>query len=124
VMYAGKVVEAGGLTELVNRPRHPYTFALLRSVPDADHRVDRLITIQGQPPDLSQAIHGCSFSPRCPFAVEHCMAQEPPLAHVGALDASGSSTHPVISQRRSACWRADTADSWPAMITSELVEQR
>ncbi|MDT0262631.1 ABC transporter ATP-binding protein [Jatrophihabitans lederbergiae] len=124
VMYAGKVVEAGGLTELVNRPRHPYTFALLRSVPDADHRVDRLITIQGQPPDLSQVIHGCSFSPRCPFAVEHCMAQEPPLAHVGALDASGSSTHPVISQRRSACWRADTADSWPAMITSELVEQR
>ena len=105
VMYAGKVVESGPLQELVAAPRHPYTFALLRSVPDPDQRVHRLLTIVGQAPDLTQPVTGCSFAPRCPFAVEGCTRDEPAL-----LELAGT------GGRRSACWRVDTAPTWPAMV--------
>jgi oligopeptide/dipeptide ABC transporter ATP-binding protein len=98
VMYAGRVVESGTLTELTAAPRHPYTFALLRSVPDPDRRVARLLAIPGQPPDLRKPIAGCAFAPRCPFVADECTTDEPELTE-------GLS-------RASACVRADTADDW------------
>jgi oligopeptide/dipeptide ABC transporter ATP-binding protein len=116
VMYAGKVVESGALLDLVSAPKHPYTFSLLRSVPDPGQRVARLLTIEGQPPDLSHSISGCSFAPRCPFAVDLCRQQEPPLALVGSASAS-------VAQE-SACCRADTAEQWTAMVSQEVVGQQ
>ncbi|HEX3591803.1 MAG TPA: ABC transporter ATP-binding protein [Pseudonocardiaceae bacterium] len=105
VMYAGRIVESGTLTDLTTTPRHPYTFALLRSVPDPDRRLARLLTIPGQPPDLRLPVAGCSFAPRCPFAVDECRTAEPDLADLG--------------DRASACIRADTADQWARTVSVE-----
>jgi oligopeptide/dipeptide ABC transporter ATP-binding protein len=116
VMYAGQVVESGTLLNLVTAPKHPYTFSLLRSVPDPDHRVTRLLTIEGQPPDLNHPITGCSFAPRCPFATDHCHQEEPLLVPLGPV--SGA----VIGE--SACWRVDTAERWTAMVSEEMVSKQ
>src|SRR5437588_1003044 len=84
VMYAGRIVESGAAAELYHNPRHPYTIALLRSVPRLDRpRQARLDPIEGQPPDLTRLGQGCSFRPRCRFAIEVCAGARPPLAPAG-----------------------------------------
>jgi oligopeptide/dipeptide ABC transporter ATP-binding protein len=83
VMYAGRVVEYGPVSQIFNRPVHPYTQALLNSIPrmtDEDHR---LTAIEGQPPDLSNMPPGCSFAPRCPQAMPRCQDAAPPVSHPG-----------------------------------------
>ena len=102
VMYAGRVVESGSIRTILGDPRHPYTYALLRSVPDPDVPVHRLLTIPGQPPDLTNPVHGCSFAPRCPFAEPECTVQDPPLIPV-----HGDRSHGA------ACIRWETAPQWP-----------
>jgi oligopeptide/dipeptide ABC transporter ATP-binding protein len=83
VMYAGRVVESGPTRQVFDHPEHPYTWSLLRSVPRVDERRhERLISIQGMPPDLSRLPSGCKFHPRCQFKVERCLREEPPLAEV------------------------------------------
>jgi oligopeptide/dipeptide ABC transporter ATP-binding protein len=85
VMYAGRIVESGPAGTLYHNPRHPYTIALLRSVPRLDRpRQARLDPIEGVPPDLTRLDQGCSFRPRCRFAVEACALSKPPLASAGA----------------------------------------
>jgi peptide/nickel transport system ATP-binding protein len=76
VMYAGQLVEYGAATEVFANPRHPYTQALLASVPSPDAEI--LHPIPGQPPALSNPPPGCRFAPRCPSAAQHGRAQEPP----------------------------------------------
>lgn len=84
VMYAGNIVESGTARDIYKNPRHPYTLALLRSIPRMDlPRGVRLEPVQGQPPDLTKLDNGCSFRPRCRFAVEACALSRPPLATVG-----------------------------------------
>jgi oligopeptide/dipeptide ABC transporter ATP-binding protein len=84
VMYAGRVVESGPTRQVFDHPEHPYTWSLLRSVPRVDERRhERLISIQGMPPDLSRLPTGCTFHPRCQFKVERCLREEPPLVEVG-----------------------------------------
>jgi oligopeptide/dipeptide ABC transporter ATP-binding protein len=73
VMYAGKVVETGTVREVLESPKHPYTVALLRSVPDPDQPVTGdLPTIPGQVPAVGTVIEGCPFRPRCPRADDIC----------------------------------------------------
>jgi oligopeptide/dipeptide ABC transporter ATP-binding protein len=85
VMYAGRIVEAGDADDIYHDPRHPYTIALLGSVPRLDQpRRARLDPVEGQPPDLTRLDGGCAFRPRCRFAVERCAEARPPLASVGA----------------------------------------
>ena len=80
VMYAGRIVESGMAEAVYHRPRHPYTVALLRSVPRLDRpRQARLDPVQGQPPDLTRLDEGCAFRPRCRFAVEACAKARPLL---------------------------------------------
>jgi oligopeptide/dipeptide ABC transporter ATP-binding protein len=96
VMYAGKVIEQGPSTEIYHTPRHPYTLGILRSVPRLDQpRKAKLDPIDGQPPDLANLPPGCSFQPRCRFAIERCVQEVPPLME-------------VERGHRSACWVADT----------------
>jgi oligopeptide/dipeptide ABC transporter ATP-binding protein len=84
VMYAGRIVESGPSAEIYHNPRHPYTMALLRSVPRLDRpRQARLDPVDGQPPDLTRLDGGCSFRPRCRFAVEACARSRPPLEPAG-----------------------------------------
>jgi len=80
VMYAGRIVESGPAADIYHEPRHPYTMALLRSVPRLDRpRQARLDPVEGQPPDLTRLDAGCSFRPRCRFAIEACALSRPPL---------------------------------------------
>src|SRR5207247_8233201 len=69
VMYAGRVVESGPVSRIFNAPSHPYTRALLNSIPRMGDPDQRLTAIDGQPPDLSALPPGCSFAPRCPQAM-------------------------------------------------------
>ena len=77
VMYAGQIVEEAPVGELFSHARHPYTQALLASHPALGTRGERLQTIPGRVPDLADLPIGCSFQPRCPFAIEACMLAPP-----------------------------------------------
>jgi oligopeptide/dipeptide ABC transporter ATP-binding protein len=83
VMYAGKIVESGTAKEIYHNPRHPYTLALLKSVPRLDlPRGAKLDPVDGQPPDLARLDDGCPFRPRCRFAQDGCANDVPPLTEV------------------------------------------
>ncbi|WP_376741975.1 MULTISPECIES: ABC transporter ATP-binding protein [Rhizobium] len=95
VMYAGRIVEQATVTDLFARPMHPYTQALMRSVPDRRHgRQVRLPEIPGIVPNLREPIVGCSFAPRCPFAIDICREKTPILNEPEAGHAA-------------ACWRSE-----------------
>jgi oligopeptide/dipeptide ABC transporter ATP-binding protein len=83
VMYAGQIVEEGGIFGLFARPQHPYTQALLESSLSVDHRVDFFKTIDGQPPSLVTPLPGCRFHPRCEYVMTKCRTTEPPIVHDG-----------------------------------------
>jgi oligopeptide/dipeptide ABC transporter ATP-binding protein len=82
VMYAGRIVESGDADSVLGHPAHPYTEALLRSVPQAAMRGSDLLTIPGSPPSPARIPRGCSFHPRCHWAVEACATTRPLLTEV------------------------------------------
>lgn len=78
VMYAGQIVESGLIRDVFYHPKHPYTYSLLRAVPRLDAKQkSRLVSIPGQPPDLLNPPKGCSFAPRCEFAMRVCLERPP-----------------------------------------------
>jgi peptide/nickel transport system ATP-binding protein len=92
VMYAGALVERATSRELYETPRHPYTLGLLNSFPPMHGERSELTGIPGSPPDLANLPTGCSFHPRCPFAMARCTNETPPLVEIGT------------SGRSVACW--------------------
>lgn len=82
VMYAGKIVEEGDVRQIFNNPSHPYTEALINSVPKMEEKTQRLYAIPGQPPALWNLPAGCSFAPRCPYAFDKCHEEYPPTFNV------------------------------------------
>jgi peptide/nickel transport system ATP-binding protein len=82
VMYAGRIVESGPSGELLENPYHPYTRALLASLPQNAEAGKPLATIAGQPPSLSTPLHGCGFCDRCPMAQPECRHQLPELREI------------------------------------------
>jgi oligopeptide/dipeptide ABC transporter ATP-binding protein len=88
VMYAGRLVESGPVSRVFNAPAHPYTKALLNSIPKMSDWDHRLTAIPGQPPDLSSLPRGCAFAQRCPEAFEHCRSEAPPTLAVGEAHAA------------------------------------
>ena len=94
VMYAGRIVESGPVRELFDNPAHPYTQALISSVPKMANTVDRLTTIEGQPPHLGNLPTGCRFEARCPFAEQKCRDAYPETFTVG-------------DRHEAACWRLE-----------------
>jgi len=92
VMYAGYVVESAPTDELFKNPRHPYTLGLLRSIPKINEdRREKLIPIEGLPPDLIDTPPGCPFAPRCSYAIDRCRQENPKL-------------EPVARGHHIACW--------------------
>jgi len=82
VMYAAQVAEHAPVHKLFNRPHHPYTWGLLGSLPRLDADVDRLVQIPGQPPSLLRPPSGCRFHPRCPYVMDKCRTEDPPLVGI------------------------------------------
>jgi oligopeptide/dipeptide ABC transporter ATP-binding protein len=82
-MYAGRPVETGPVRDIFNHPSHPYTQALLHSVPSMDEDLERLYSIEGQPPAPWDLPPGCRFAPRCPHADDRCRAEYPPSYEIG-----------------------------------------
>jgi oligopeptide/dipeptide ABC transporter ATP-binding protein len=99
VMYAGRIVEAGSVRELFNSARHPYTKALLGSMPKLGSK-EKLLAIPGQPPDLATLPPGCAFHPRCPEALPCCVRDAPPET---ALNGAW----------RARCWHAEPQSNHP-----------
>ena len=84
VMYAGRIVETASTSRLFKAPRHPYTIALISSVPRLDRKDERLYSIEGQPPSMMDLPPGCRFRPRCAHALPVCGEEEPPEVEIGA----------------------------------------
>jgi len=84
VMYAGSVVETGSITDVLSRPRMPYSIGLLHSIPTIEAGSERAVLpiIPGQVPDPNLHFDGCRFHPRCPFADEKCISTPPPMLEV------------------------------------------
>jgi len=94
VMYAGRLVEAGPVKQIYNAPAHPYTQALLESIPRVGDNRKRLTAIDGQPPDPSAPPPGCAFHPRCPKIMDRCRSEAPPEFR-------------VADAQTSRCWLSD-----------------
>lgn len=96
VMYAGQVVESGTSAAVLGSPGHPYTMGLCNAFPDLERAGTMLVPIAGSPPDLSDPPMGCRFAARCPFALDRCAQEAPPLVT-------------VAEGHRAACWRSGEA---------------
>jgi len=92
VMYAGQVVESGPSAAVLGTPAHPYTMGLCNAFPDLERAADLLVPIQGSPPDPLSMPAGCRFANRCPFAVDLCTAEAPPVTE-------------FVPGHKVACWR-------------------
>jgi peptide/nickel transport system ATP-binding protein len=90
VMYAGRIAEIGPVSEVINRPSHPYTVGLMGSIPAKDEDRERLTQIDGAMPRLNAIPKGCAFNPRCPKVFDRCKSERPDLLDAGAT--------------RAACW--------------------
>jgi len=106
VMYAGAIVETAMTEELFAHPRHPYTVGLLRSIPRLDEGGSReLLPIEGLPPDLTKLPPGCPFAPRCAWAIERCLTENPPLALPGSSEVA---MDVPLGTHLTACWNPVT----------------
>ena len=83
IMYAGRIVETGDVRQIFNDPAHPYSEALLASVPKLEERTQRLYSIEGQPPPLFDLPPGCPFAPRCEYAQDVCREAYPVRVEIG-----------------------------------------
>ncbi len=92
VMYAGYIIEMAPVSDLYTKSSHPYTLGLLESIPTLDGAQERLVPIEGSPPDMLLEPQGCPFAPRCRFAIERCNEENPLL-------------ETIATEHKVACWK-------------------
>ena len=100
VMYAAKMVEVGDVNEVFATPKHPYTQGLLKSVPNIKLDGGELYKMAGAPPDLSHPPAGCRFHPRCPFVMDICRREVPPLDFVEAGHQAACWLYPIGEKKQ------------------------
>jgi peptide/nickel transport system ATP-binding protein len=88
VMYAGRVVEIGPVSDVIHKPQHPYTIGLMGSIPEIGSKRERLIQIDGAMPRLDAIPQGCAFNPRCTKVFDRCKSERPELMAAGATQAA------------------------------------
>jgi len=121
VMYAGRIVEKAPTRALFAETRHPYTEALLRSIPKiADPSHQRLKAIGGRPPDIVHPPPGCKFAPRCPYAQDRCRAEEPPLVDADSYGHQYRCWYPVGTPENRAALEANLAAGVASALAVEL----
>ncbi|MBW9104847.1 ABC transporter ATP-binding protein [Paraburkholderia phenoliruptrix] len=108
VMYAGKIVEYGTVTDLFDDPQHPYTIGLMGAIPSVGKREGALSTIRGSVPSPGQMPRGCRFAPRCPFAQQRCVEHAPP-------------ERTLAGEHRVACWLAPVEQFAASVQHEELL---
>ena len=114
VMYAGQIVETATTEELFAHPRHPYTVGLLRSIPRLDIGASReLIPIEGLPPDLTKLPPGCPYAPRCAWAIDRCLVENPSLTVPGTTEPAEGLP---LGTHLAACWNPATDEEARAGI--------
>lgn len=86
IMYAGKIVEFGDVNEIFHEPLHPYTQGLIGAFPKIKGPKTKMISVPGSPPDLLDPPPACHFNPRCPYVMDICKKDEPPLIQVGSKE--------------------------------------
>ncbi|MEM7091504.1 MAG: ABC transporter ATP-binding protein [Actinomycetota bacterium] len=117
VMYAGRIVEKAPTKTLFSDVRHPYTEALLRSIPKTSERNHtRLAAIAGRPPDLINPPEGCKFSPRCPYAQDRCRTEEPPVQFGESNEHQFSCWYPVGTPENKEAWERNLALGLPQTV--------
>ncbi len=100
VMYAAKIVEVGNVKDVFAGPKHPYTQGLLRSVPNIKLDGGELYKMAGAPPDLAHPPAGCRFHPRCPFVMDICRVEEPPLESIEGSQLAACWLYPSVMARK------------------------
>jgi peptide/nickel transport system ATP-binding protein len=108
VMYAGRLVEKAPAKALFRAPRHPYTYGLTRSFPSLHGEKKTMAGIEGSPPDMRNVPSGCPFHPRCAWAMDECVTQEPPALEL----------HDVSGAREVLCWLQDGAHDVPPELNA------
>jgi peptide/nickel transport system ATP-binding protein len=124
VMYAGQIVEKAPTSTLFADMKHPYTEALVRSIPklnDPSHT--RLITIGGRPPNLIAPPVGCRFSPRCPYVQDKCRTEEPPLISASTPGHEFRCFFPVGTPEGRAALERNRAAAEAALLTADAATQ-
>lgn len=108
VMYASKVAEYGNVDQIFYNPKHPYTIGLLNSIPKLSKKKGRLVTIEGNVPPPTNYPKGCHFCTRCPFVLEKCWTEQPPVVQ-------------VEPGHTAACWRVDEIDKLKEQLLAAVV---
>ena len=112
VMYGGRLVERGPMRQILERPSHPYTEALLRLVPRLDAPLgERVEPIPGQPTATIGRVIGCRFAPRCPAVADRCRREDPPVVDLG-------------QRRQSECWFAEERVAGPNALWAPAADER
>ncbi|HKL30078.1 MAG TPA: ABC transporter ATP-binding protein [Natrialbaceae archaeon] len=124
VMYGGRLMETGTDEEIFLNPSNPYTLGLQNSFPTVQEEQDRLLSIPGTPPDLSQPADQCRFAPRCPFASGECFNDHPPLFSVEEGEYGRQWEADPEESHTSACYRVDEIEELRNKATQEQTWQQ